>query len=154
MIKNKQYGFTLIELVATIILLGIIAVTVVPKFFTRSGFAEYALRDEVVSLLRFAQQRAMYDHSPNACYGVAFTASSVTVVSSDVALAGLDPIALSGDYQDLGVTGPNIYFDGLGNALSGTSCAASPSALTASETLTITGGDSLSITIYSSGYIK
>lgn len=52
-------GFTLIELAVTLILLGILSATVIPRFFTSSGFEEYAYRTEVISTLRALQLRAM-----------------------------------------------------------------------------------------------
>ena len=52
-------GFTLIELIIVIIILGILSVTVAPKFFTTSGFSEFAYRSDVIAKLRLIQTRAM-----------------------------------------------------------------------------------------------
>lgn len=52
-------GFTMIELVVVIIMLGIMATTVVPKFFTSTGFQEYTYQDEIITKLRSIQLRAM-----------------------------------------------------------------------------------------------
>lgn len=64
--KSKGYssikadcGFTLIELIIVIIILGILSVTVVPKFFTSKGFSEYAYRTDVIAKLRLIQTKAM-----------------------------------------------------------------------------------------------
>ena len=65
--KNQEVGFTLIELVATIMVIAVLSITVLPKFSGRSGLAEYALRDQLISLAQQAQQRAMFDQS-GACY--------------------------------------------------------------------------------------
>lgn len=64
---NQAVGFTLIELVAIIMVIAVLSITVLPKFSGRSGLAEYALRDQLITLARHAQQRAMFDHS-GACY--------------------------------------------------------------------------------------
>ncbi|NQY62202.1 MAG: prepilin-type N-terminal cleavage/methylation domain-containing protein [Alteromonadaceae bacterium] len=52
-------GFTLIELILVILLIGILAVTVTPKFFTSEGFEEYTYQAEVITKLRAIQYRAM-----------------------------------------------------------------------------------------------
>ena len=52
-------GLTLIELVVIIIILGILSVTVAPKFFTKNGYSEYAYRTDMVAKLRLIQTRAM-----------------------------------------------------------------------------------------------
>lgn len=58
--KNKQAGFTIIELVTVIILLGILAVSVLPKFFGSSDYEVYTYRTQMIAALRLTQQRAMH----------------------------------------------------------------------------------------------
>lgn len=61
--KNKSSGFTLIELVIVVILLGIMAATVAPKYIDLTTNAKQAVVDTAVSglksaaLLTFAQNR-------------------------------------------------------------------------------------------------
>lgn len=57
-LKNTR-GFTLIELIIVIILLGILSVTVIPKLFSSKGFSEYAYRTDVIAKLRLIQTKAM-----------------------------------------------------------------------------------------------
>ncbi|MGJ8691086.1 MAG: type II secretion system protein [Thalassotalea sp.] len=57
--KNKQTGFSLIELVTVIILIGILAVNVLPKFSGSSSFEAHPYRAQLISALRLTQQRAM-----------------------------------------------------------------------------------------------
>ena len=52
-------GFTLIELVLVIILIGVLAVTAAPRFFTASGYDQVAARDRLIQLLRQAQLQTM-----------------------------------------------------------------------------------------------
>ena len=55
----KKSGFTLIELVIVIILLGILAATAIPKFIGKDGFEGQAYRDQLLQLLKTVQQQAM-----------------------------------------------------------------------------------------------
>jgi MSHA pilin protein MshC len=52
-------GFTLIELIAVIIVLGILAVTIMPRLQTRAAYDERLFTDELISTARYAQQQAM-----------------------------------------------------------------------------------------------
>jgi MSHA pilin protein MshC len=56
---SNNRGFTIVELVVVIVVLGIISAVAVPKFFDLKGYEEIAFRDELVSALRFAQKRAV-----------------------------------------------------------------------------------------------
>lgn len=56
----KQSGFTIIELVVTIILVGIVSAYVVPKLSNSfGGYGEYTTRTEAIIKLRTIQYRAM-----------------------------------------------------------------------------------------------
>lgn len=57
--SSLENGFTLIELVATIVIIGILAVVVFPKWDGGSGFDERGFRDRVVAGLRYAQKSAI-----------------------------------------------------------------------------------------------
>jgi MSHA pilin protein MshC len=54
--RFPQSGFTLVELVTVIVIIGIIAVVAAPKFFSAQGFSERGYFDEVASALRYAQK--------------------------------------------------------------------------------------------------
>jgi len=56
---QHELGFTLIELVAVIILISILSVAVLPKFFSSNGFEENTYRDELITKLRAIQLRSM-----------------------------------------------------------------------------------------------
>ena len=57
-------GFSLIELVVVIILLGILAVSVGTRFVGTDGFAELSYQSRLISSLRTMQARAMHDTRP------------------------------------------------------------------------------------------
>ena len=108
----------MIELVTVMVLIGVISITIAPKFMGNSDLAEYALRDQIISAFRYAQQRAMYDQS-GSCYLLNIDVGAGDLGPQRRNGAYLDPIgkvSLTGDYSDLTlIAAGNIYFDGLGN---------------------------------------
>lgn len=60
--RNRQRGFTLVELITVMVIVGILAVSVLPRFFTVSDFEDRGSADQVKSILRFAQKTAIAQH--------------------------------------------------------------------------------------------
>lgn len=71
-----QAGFTLIELVAIMIVIGILAVAALPRFSNQSDFDARGFYDESLSILRYGQKAAVAQRR-QVC--VSFTATSVTL---------------------------------------------------------------------------
>jgi MSHA pilin protein MshC len=69
--KPKNKGFTLIELVLVLVLLGILSVAVYPRMTGKGGIVEYTYQARLVSALRTMQQRAMQDTRDGFCFKVA-----------------------------------------------------------------------------------
>ena len=55
----KTRGFTLIELIMVMILVGVLAVAVIPKLFDRTSFFARGFYDESLAALRYAQKQAI-----------------------------------------------------------------------------------------------
>lgn len=54
-----QAGYTVVELVVVLVLMGILAANAMPRFFTASRFDEMGYADAVQSALRYAQKLAL-----------------------------------------------------------------------------------------------
>lgn len=58
-LRTNLRGFTMVELVVTIMVIGILAVNILPRWSGSSGFDERGFRDRVVAGLRYAQKSAI-----------------------------------------------------------------------------------------------
>jgi MSHA pilin protein MshC len=76
---GKSFGFTLIELIVTVLLVSIVAVIALPRFGDNSEFNNRTFHDEVIATLQYAQKKAIASRR-NVC--VAFTANTVTLTSA------------------------------------------------------------------------
>lgn len=55
----KQRGFTLVELVTVLVILGVLAVTALPMWFNRTAFEQRGWFDELLQATRYAQKLAL-----------------------------------------------------------------------------------------------
>lgn len=86
-----QRGFTLIELITVMILLGIISVVLISRLGSFAGADVQGGRDDIIAALSFAQQTAMVRSNIT----VEVTANSISVAEDGV------PINLGANYYPL-----------------------------------------------------
>lgn len=80
--RPRQSGFTLVELIMTMVIVGIIAAVAAPRFFESNVFQSRGFADQVQATLRYAQKAAIAQHR---LVCVAFAANSVTLtIDSDI----------------------------------------------------------------------
>ena len=75
-------GFTMIELIMVIVILGVLAVFAAPRIFNNSDFYARGFHDETLSLLRYAQKAAIAQRR-TVC--VTFTSTSATLTMASAA---------------------------------------------------------------------
>jgi prepilin-type N-terminal cleavage/methylation domain-containing protein len=149
---KKQHGFTLIELVMVMVLLGIVTAVVAPRFSGTDTFSVHVVRDQILSAFRYAQQHAMYDQSGN-CYSLIIDSSGFGPQRGVGTFIGPVGQVMFDDYQDISATEQTIYFDGLGNALSG-SCTGSVLSDKLTITISSAGAASAALEVFPSGYAR
>ncbi|QDF68310.1 type II secretion system protein [Shewanella sp. SNU WT4] len=146
----KMPGFTLVELVVTIMLISILAVTALPRLLSSQSVSAYTLRDELISELRKAQIMAL--NNADRCYRVAITATGYqlqhfndTCTGQAVRTESLQAFDAGSSvvFTATGSASVNLDFNNLGQV--------SPAC--AGPCLTVSGGDVLGISIESQGYI-
>lgn len=74
--RARDGGFTLIELIVVLILLGILSVVALPKFFVAGDFDSFGFHNETLAYLRYAQKTAVAQRR-TVCVG--FTGASLTL---------------------------------------------------------------------------
>lgn len=77
--SGRGGGFTLIELVVIIAILGLLAAVIGPRFVGRDAFASRGFYDEAQSVVRYAQKRAIAWRKP------VFVCVTATAVSAGTA---------------------------------------------------------------------
>ncbi|QBF82781.1 MSHA biogenesis protein MshC [Shewanella maritima] len=144
----------MVELVTTIILIGIIAVAVLPRLFSDTTYSAFTLRNEFISELRQAQIRAL--NNSDRCFAIEVSATSYQqhqysgrsgnqctgLIRSEAsqAIQGGAQISLTANAS----SSFTVTFDSLGRVLT-PNCSG--------DCFTINAVDTLKIAVTSEGYI-
>lgn len=162
--RSRLPGFTMVELIVILVLVGILAVSVVPRFFEREVFQARGFYDEALSILRYAhktavaQRRSVYFNLDAAneqialCYTSTFPCSTVAdQVPGPYGEKPYSVTAASG--VDLQTTTATYFFDALGRPYS--SGDSVPTSNFSTLTFSVVGGDQTrTITVErESGYV-
>lgn len=147
--RGRIRGFSLLELVIALVLVGVLAVFAAPNLFTVQSITLPAVAAQVVSNIRYAQSLAM---SQGQRYRINFTATTYQItdmsgvpivqpVTASTAAISVSPATLSGFNPPL--TNNYVAFD-----TKGAPYISATAALAAAATLTLTSGaDTSSITV-------
>ena len=158
---RRQRGFTLIELIMVIVLLGVLAVFAAPRIFSTSDINARGFHDETLGYLRYAQKTAIAQRrTVCVAFGSGATGSVTLSIASAVATfncasagtltgpRGENPVVLNARNGVQYSTVPtNFNFDGLGQPIT------TAGAAQATQTFQVSGA-SPSITIETvTGYV-
>jgi MSHA pilin protein MshC len=146
---SQSNGFTIIELIVVVLIISILALTVVPKFFGSNGYEEFIYQAETITKLRSIQFRAMQQTDGTQCHMVLITSSALGIPAncSDISGGWLSDttsvVIQTGHEVSFDVSSGNVIFtfDSLGIP-DCTNCL-----------ISITGDDTLKVAIESQGYI-
>ena len=116
-------GFTLVELITVILILGIISVVVLPRFFDRSTFDSRGFHDQLISTIRYAQKAAIAKRR-FVCVAITSANVSLTYGTTSACTGGSLPIppgktsiSVPGGVT---VTAASFGFDALGSPVPNT----------------------------------
>lgn len=145
-----ERGFTLIELIMVIILVGILAVVAVPRLNT-SDFQARGFHDETLALLRYAQKTAIAQRR-TVCVTFASDSATLTIASDPgatndcagnalVGPKGESPATVTASSASIAYTGgtaPTAFtFDGLGQPSAGQTIKVANNSIDINPTITV-----------------
>lgn len=156
-----ERGFTLIELVMILVIVGILSVAVVPRYFSTPTYNKQVFYDEIINSVRYARKLAV---GSGTHVQVSVTSTSITLqrrteganCAAATFTAITDPATQSSGYVKQAPSGVTltfsadwpIYFDGLGRALRASTCA-----VISSDTITVVGGNTTTV-VGETGFVQ
>ena len=167
-INNQVRGFTLVELITIIIILGIIGAVAAPRFFDRNVFASRGFHDQVIATLRHAQKTAIAQRR-FVCVefsAVGVTPGTVTLTTGAnntcgtglIGPSGESPYEITSNNASFGVipAGGKISFDCLGrprDATTAATCNTAAGILVLPTTITVNNYGASIIVERETGYV-
>ncbi len=153
-----QRGFTLIELIMVMVMLGVLAIFAAPRIFNSGDFYARGFHDETLGLLRYAQKAAIAQRR-TVCVSFTSTTASLTIATAASTFNCAAATALAGPNGTPTITAKpgvsynaatpanwNFNFDGLGQPITSTG--------TAMATQTIQIGNASDVIVETStGYV-
>ena len=128
---RPQSGFTLVELIVVIVIVGIVALIAAPRFFAQAGFDASRFHEAAISAIRYGQKVAQAQRANvyvvtsantiDLCYDAACTIPVKSPADNNAAFVVTAP-------SGIGLTGSGFNFNSLGQP--------NPNAM---QTLTVTG---------------
>jgi len=147
-------GFTLIEMVLVIIIIGVLSISIAPKFLTSGGYEEFTIQAQSIAALRAIQLRAL-QQTDGTCHQVLVTPTKIGKPDTNEcesnaefstswkpSATGLEIESGSGFSFDVSNSGFAFEFDSYGRPSCGVNC-----------DITILGGQTLIVGIESEGYV-
>jgi len=164
--KQASRGFTLVELIVILILVGILAVVAIPRFTGVGAYNTMGFNDRAMESLRYAQKQAIAKRR-NVC--VVFTATTITFTYAATAGSAINcTINLTGPAGEAAYSispesksvvtitaSPGSFaFNGQGRPIASTSGGVVGAALTTVQVITITGEGARSFSVEpETGYV-
>lgn len=163
-LRSRQRGFTLVELIIVLVLVGILGALAAPRFFDRQTFDAAGFSQQVTALVRYAQKQAIAQNrnvfvrldgaSVAVCYDANCTGKMVPASRSNSARA--TTLARCGNLTDWACEGvpngltisavPPFYFDPAGRPFNANDGAVT-STFVARLAITVSGGGASATTL-------
>jgi MSHA pilin protein MshC len=124
----QQRGFTLIELIMVIVMLGILSIYAAPRMFNTGDFYARGFHDETLALLRYAQKTAIAQRRTVCVTFVSSAPASATLSIASAAATSTCDAPLTGPNQNC-TSGTPSGSKGCITARSGISYSSSPTSL-------------------------
>jgi MSHA pilin protein MshC len=115
--RRHARGFTLIELIMVIVILGVLAVFAAPRILNTGDFTARGFHDETLSLLRYAQKAAIAQRR-TVCVNISKSApayASLSIASTAGADITTCDTALAGPNKNIVLDPDGMYYCGSNN---------------------------------------
>ncbi len=157
--RAHQRGFTLVELVMTMVLLGVLAAVAAPRIFNTNDFNARGFHDETLAMLRYAQKTAIAQRR-TVCVTFGTNTLALAIAAAPAIPSCAAPGTLSGPNGAAPVITarstvtyanpayPELRFDGLGQPLDNNGVA-----LTGARTLQVSGAANTITVEAATGYV-